>query len=175
MSNDISLNEGTKVVRSNFFSNSKLKVSRVFFHAPSTGSGTEVSLASTLVRSISPALLNPCFSFILSKSVRPHISSTERTPSFAMYSRSSCAMNFIKFSTYSGFPGNRALSFSFWVATPNGQVSRLHTRIIAQPIVISGAVAKPNSSAPSRHAIATSRPLISFPSVSIITRPRRPF
>ena len=29
---------------------------------------------------------------------------------------------------------------------PTGQVSRLHTRIMQQPIVISGAVAKPNSS-----------------------------
>ena len=32
---------------------------------------------------------------------------------------------------------------------PTGQVSRLHTRIITQPMATSGAVAKPNSSAPS--------------------------
>lgn len=38
-----------------------------------------------------------------------------------------------------------------------------------------GAVAKPNSSAPSMQAMATSRPLISLPSVSTMTRERRPF
>ena len=84
-------------------------------------------------------------------------------------------MNFIKFSTYSGFPGNFARSFSFCVATPNGQVSSWQTRIIEQPIAIRGAVAKPNSSAPRRAAIVTSLPLISLPSVSMTTRPRSPF
>ena len=61
------------------------------------------------------------------------------------------------------------------MATPTGHVSRLHTRIITQPIVTSGAVANPNSSAPSAHAIATSRPDISLPSVSITTLFLRPF
>ena len=58
---------------------------------------------------------------------------------------------------------------------PTGQVSRLHTRIITQPMHTSGAVAKPNSSAPSMQATATSRPLISLPSASMATRLRRPF
>ena len=42
-------------------------------------------------------------------------------------------------------------------------------------MVTRGAVAKPNSSAPSMQAMATSRPLISLPSVSTMTRERRPF
>ena len=109
------------------------------------------------------------------KSVRPTSSSTVLTPSFAIYSRSSWAINFIKLTTYSGLPVNLFLSSGFCVAIPTGQVSRLHTLIITQPIVTSGAVANPNSSAPSIAAIATSLPLISLPSVSIITLLRRPF
>ncbi len=65
--------------------------------------------------------------------------------------------------------------FRVLVATPTGQVSKLQTLIITHPIVTSGAVAKPNSSAPSNAAMATSRPLISLPSVSIRTRLRSPF
>ena len=49
------------------------------------------------------------------------------------------------------------------------------TRIIMQPMVTRGAVAKPNSSAPSMQAMATSLPVISLPSVSRITLSRRPF
>ena len=92
-----------------------------------------------------------------------------------MYSLSSCAIKRMKFSTYSGFPRNLLRSSGFCVATPTGQVSRLQTLIITQPIVTSGAVAKPNSSAPRSAAMATSRPLISLPSVSIRTRLRSPF
>ena len=55
-----------------------------------------------------------------------------------------------------------------------GQVSRLHTRIMTQPRVTRGAVAKPNSSAPSMQAMATSRPVMSLPSVSSTTRERSP-
>ncbi len=77
--------------------------------------------------------------------------------------------------TYSGFPLKFLRSAGFWVATPTGQVSRLHTRIMTQPIVTNGAVAKPNSSAPKIAAMATSRPLISFPSVSILTLFLSPF
>ena len=80
----------------------------------------------------------------------------------------------MKFSTYSGLPQKRLRSSGFWVAMPMGQVSRLHTRIIVQPSAISGAVAKPNSSAPSIAAMATSRPVISLPSVSMRTRLRSP-
>ena len=108
------------------------------------------------------------------RSVRPTSSSTVLTPILAISSRSSSATKRMKFSTYSGLPEKRFLSSGFWVATPIGQVSRLHTRIITQPRQTSGAVAKPNSSAPRMQAMATSRPLISLPSVSMRTRVRRP-
>jgi len=39
-----------------------------------------------------------------------------------------------------------------WVATPTGQVFRWHLRIMMQPSTTSGAVAKPNSSAPNKRA-----------------------
>lgn len=94
---------------------------------------------------------------------------------FCHNSRTSSAINFMKFSTYSGFPLKRFRSSGFCVATPTGQVSRLHTRIITHPIVTSGAVAKPNSSAPRRAATMTSRPVINLPSVSITTFERSPF
>ena len=42
-----------------------------------------------------------------------------------------------------------------------------------QPSATSGAVAKPNSSAPSSAAITTSRPVLSWPSVSTTMRLRR--
>ena len=120
-----------------------------------------------------------CLSLRLSRffkrSPRPTSSSTVFTPSFAIYSRSSSAMKRMKFSTYSGFPAKRLRSSGFCVAIPAGHVSKLHTLIITQPIVTSGAVAKPNSSAPRHAAIATSRPLISLPSVSILTLFLRPF
>ena len=84
-------------------------------------------------------------------------------------------MNFMKFITYSGLPMNFFLSSGFWVQIPMGQVSRLHTRIITQPMATSGPVPKPNSSAPSMAAMATSRPLMSLLSDSMRTRERRPF
>ena len=71
--------------------------------------------------------------------------------------------------------GKTLRSSGFCVAIPAGQVSRLQTRIITQPKVTSGAVANPNSSAPSSAAVATSRPLISLPSVSMRTLLRSPF
>jgi hypothetical protein len=48
-----------------------------------------------------------------------------------------------------GLPVKRLRSTGSCVATPTGQVLRWHLRIMMQPIAISGAVAKPNSSAPS--------------------------
>ena len=92
-----------------------------------------------------------------------------------MYSRSSRATKVMKLTTYSGFPAKRLRSSGSWVAIPAGQVSRLHTRIMQHPMVTRGAVAKPNSSAPSIQAMATSRPVISFPSASMTTWERRPF
>ena len=53
-----------------------------------------------------------------------------------------------KWSTNSGLPVKRLRSSGFWVAMPTGQVSRWQTRIMMQPDTTSGAVAKPNSSAP---------------------------
>ena len=99
----------------------------------------------------------------------PTISLILLTPILAIHSLKSWAINLIKFSTYSGLPLNLALNSGFWVATPTGQVSRLQTLIITQPIVISGPVAKPNSSAPKRQATATSLPVNNLPSVSITT------
>ena len=126
-------------------------------------------------RSSFPALSLSMSSRTLRRSERPTNSSNVATPNFAISSRTSSAINLIKFSTYSGFPLNLLRSSGFCVATPTGQVSRLHTRIITHPMVTRGAVANPNSSAPRRAAIITSRPVISFPSVSITTLDRSPF
>ena len=56
---------------------------------------------------------------------------------------------------------------------PTGQVLRWQTRIITQPITTSGAVAKPNSSAPSSAATTTSRPVFIWPSTCTTMRSRR--
>ena len=83
-------------------------------------------------------------------------------------------MNSKKFTTNSGLPEKRLRSSGFWVAMPTGHVSRWQTRIITQPLTTSGAVAKPNSSAPSSAAITTSRPVFSWPSHCTTMRSRRP-
>ena len=57
---------------------------------------------------------------------------------------------------------------------PTGQVLRWHLRIMMQPAAISGAVAKPNSSAPSSAPTTTSRPVRKPPSTCTAMRPRRP-
>ena len=61
------------------------------------------------------------------------------------------------------------------VATPTGQVLRWHLRIMMQPSTTSGAVAKPNSSAPSSAPMTTSRPVFIWPSTCTRMRPRRRF
>ena len=61
--------------------------------------------------------------------------------------------------TCSGWPTKRLRSTGSCVATPTGQVLRWHLRIMMQPAAISGAVAKPNSSAPSSAPTTTSRPV----------------
>jgi hypothetical protein len=48
-------------------------------------------------------------------------------------------------------------------------------RIMMQPMAMSGVVAKPHSSAPNKHEIATSLPVLSWPSVCTMTLPRRSF
>ncbi len=90
----------------------------------------------------------------------PMASSMVRKPSAARCSRTSSAMYSKKVCTNSGLPVNRARSSGFWVAMPTGQVSRWQTRIITQPLTTRGAVAKPNSSAPSSAATMTSRPVL---------------
>ncbi len=94
-----------------------------------------------------------------STSTWPIISCIVRKPSAAMCSRTSWAMYSMKLTTNSGLPLNFLRSSGFCVATPTGQVSRWQTRIMMQPLTTSGAVAKPNSSAPSSAAITTSRPV----------------
>src|SRR5436190_1713015 len=61
--------------------------------------------------------------------------------------------------------GRRVRSSGSCVAMPTGHVLRWQARIMMQPIVMSGAVEKPHSSAPSSAAITTSRPVFSWPSV----------
>ena len=90
---------------------------------------------------------------VSSASTWPIISAIVRKPSSAISSRTSSAMNSKNVSTNSGLPVKRLRSSGFCVAMPTGQVSRWQTRIITQPDTTSGAVAKPNSSAPSRAAI----------------------
>ncbi len=76
--------------------------------------------------------------------------------------------------TCSGWPTKRLRSTGSCVATPTGQVLRWHLRIITQPAAISGAVAKPNSSAPSSAPTMTSRPVRRPPSTCTAMRARRP-
>ncbi len=92
-----------------------------------------------------------------------------------MISRTSSAMNIMKLTTCSGLPSNFLRSTGSCVAMPTGQVLRWQTRIMMQPEATSAALAKPNSSAPSSAAMATSRPVLSCPSVSTRMRPRRSF
>ena len=106
-------------------------------------------------------------------STRPTISSTVRKPSLAMCWRICSAMKKKKLMTCSGWPVKRARRTGSCVAMPTEQVFRWHLRIMMQPMEISGMVAKPNSSAPSRAAITTSRPVWSLPSVCTRMRLRR--
>ena len=80
-----------------------------------------------------------------------------------------------KLMTCSGWPVKRLRSTGSCVAMPTGQVFRWHLRIMMQPAAISGAVEKPNSSAPSSAPITTSRPVRSPPSTCTAMRPRNPF
>jgi len=59
------------------------------------------------------------------------------------------------------------------VAIPTGHVLVWHLRIMMHPIAISGAVANPNSSAPSKAATARSLPVRSCPSTCTVARPLR--
>ena len=62
--------------------------------------------------------------------------------------------------TCSGWPVKLLRNTGSCVAMPTGQVLRWHLRIMMQPAAISGAVAKPNSSAPSIAPTTTSRPVL---------------
>ena len=103
----------------------------------------------------------------------PTISFSVRKPSSAISSRTSVATKRMKLTAFSGLPVNFFRSSGFCVATPTGQVLRWQTRIMMQPTETSGAVEKPNSSAPSSAATTTSRPVLSCPSVSTTIRLRR--
>ena len=61
------------------------------------------------------------------------------------------------------------------VAIPTGHVFKWQALIIMHPDATNGAVEKPNSSAPSKHAIATSLPVFNWPSHSITTLPLKSF
>ncbi len=89
--------------------------------------------------------------------------------------RTCSAMKKKKLMTFSGVPWNLARSAGSCVAMPTGQVFRWHLRIMMQPMATSGAVEKPNSSAPSSAAMVTSRPVCNLPSVCTRMRPRRSF
>ena len=89
-----------------------------------------------------------------------------------MISRTSSATKKKKLMACSGWPLNLARSTGSCVATPTGQVLRWHLRIMMQPSAISGAVEKPNSSAPSSAPITTSRPVRTPPSTCTAMRPR---
>ena len=89
-----------------------------------------------------------------------------------MISRTSSATKKKKLMTCSGLPTKRARSTGSCVATPTGQVLRWHLRIMMQPAAISGAVEKPNSSAPSSAPTTTSRPVRMPPSTCTEMRPR---
>jgi hypothetical protein len=69
----------------------------------------------------------------------------------------------------------RRRSSGSWVAIPTGHVFRWQTRIMMQPMAISGAVEKPNASAPSSAPTTTSRPVRIPPSTSTTIRDRRSF
>jgi hypothetical protein len=65
----------------------------------------------------------------------------------------------MKFTACAGSPVKFFRNSGSCVATPTGQVFKWQTRIMMQPNVTKGAVAKPNSSAPNSAAITTSRPV----------------
>ena len=92
-----------------------------------------------------------------------------------MIRRASSATKNMKLTTCSGWPAKRFRSSGSCVAIPTGQVLRWQARIITQPVAISGAVAKPISSAPRSAATTTSRPVFSWPSVCTQMRERRSF
>src|ERR1700704_3437320 len=103
----------------------------------------------------------------------PTISANVRKPISAISSRTSSATKKKKLMTCSGWPTKRMGSTGAWGATPTGQVLRWHLRIMMQPAAISGAVEKPNSSAPRSAPTTTSRPVRMPPSTCTPLRPRR--
>ena len=105
----------------------------------------------------------------LSFCVWPIISSILLKPSLAIISLNSWATKYMKLMTCSGLPLKFFLNSGSWVAIPTGQVFKWHALIIIHPDATRGAVEKPNSSAPNKHAIATSRPVFNCPSHSKTT------
>ena len=87
-----------------------------------------------------------------------------------MYSRNSSAKKVIMLITCSGLPEKFLRNSGFCVATPTGQVLSEQTRIMTHPTEIKARLANEYSSAPNKVAIAISRPVINFPSVSKVIR-----
>ena len=108
-------------------------------------------------------------------SVRPTISLMVRKPRPAIISRTSSAKKVKKFTMCSGSPVKCLRNSGSCVATPTGHVFKWHFRIIIQPSEINAAVAKPNSSAPSKAPTTTSRPVRKPPSTCTEIRPRNSF
>ena len=109
------------------------------------------------------------------RSCAPTSSSTVRTPSFAMIPRSSSAMKSMKFIDVLRLAAEAfsAVRDSASRCRP-GRCRGCRLASSRSPLLTSGAVAKPNSSAPRTQAMATSRPVMSLPSVSSRTRVRKP-
>ena len=139
-------------------------------------SGRRAAAACGTAREIEPAAPSNARSprRMSSICIWPIISLNVRKPSLAMISRTSSATKKKKLMTCSGWPAKRLRSTGSCVATPTGQVLRWHLRIMMQPAAISGAVAKPNSSAPSSAPTTTSRPVRMPPSTCTAMRERRP-
>ncbi len=111
-----------------------------------------------------------------SRSERPTRSSNLRIPSWAMIWRTSSATKKEVVDHVFGLAAqNLAQLADLAWATPTGQVSGGTAHHDMQPSTTSGAVAKPNSSAPSSAAMTTSRPVFIWPSACTRTRPRRRF
>ena len=109
----------------------------------------------------------------LRRSARPQASSRERRPRAASHSRVSRATKERKLTMYSGLPEKHLRRSGSCVATPAGQVLAWHCRIMTHPRQTKMVVAKPNSCAPSKAPMTTSRPVLSWPSTCRRTRRRR--
>ena len=97
------------------------------------------------------------------------------SPSWARYSRTSAAMNSKKFTTNSGLPAELPPQLAGSASRPRpGRCPGGTPASARSRTTTSGAVANPNSSAPSSAAMMTSRPVLSWPSICTTIRSRSP-